>query len=101
MGWQLEDHLKEALIVAAFKKAINTREITKGVIIHSDRGGQYAGNIFRGIINNKDMLQSMSRADNHYDNAFMESYFSRFKAELLQTECLKRLKMPAQRYLNI
>jgi len=30
------------------------------------------------------MLQSMSRADNPYDNAFMESCFSRFKAELLQ-----------------
>lgn len=84
MGCQLEDHMKEALIVAAFKKAIDAREITKGVIIHSDRGAQYAGNIFRGIINNKDMLQSMSRADNPYDNAFMESYFSRFKAELLQ-----------------
>lgn len=84
IGWQLEEHMKEALIVSAFKKAINTREIPKGLIIHSDRGGQYAGNIFRGKINNKDMMQSMSRADNPYDNAFMESCFSRFKAELVQ-----------------
>ena len=80
IGWQLEEHMKEQLIVAAFKKALNTRQIPKGLIVHSDRGGQYAGNIFRGIIGNKDMLQSMSRAD----NAFMESCFSRFKAELLQ-----------------
>ena len=84
IGWQLEDHMQEALIAGAFRKALNSRMITDGVIIHSDRGGQYAGNNFRKIINDKKMLQSMSRADNPYDNAFMESCFSRFKAELLQ-----------------
>lgn len=56
----------------------------KGLITHSDRGGQYAGIIFRKLLADKDILQSMSRADNPYDNAFMESCFSRFKAELLQ-----------------
>lgn len=84
IGWQLEDHMQEGLITAAFKKSLNSRVITDGVIIHSDRGGQYAGNNFRKIISDKKMLQSMSRADNPYDNAFMESCFSRFKAELLQ-----------------
>ena len=84
IGWQLEMHMKEALIVAAFKKALNNRLIFPGLIAHSDRGGQYAGNDFRGIIKDKEILQSMSRADNPYDNAFMESCFSRFKAELLQ-----------------
>lgn len=48
------------------------------------------------------VVQSMSRADNPYDNAFMESYFYRFKADLLEgAELLKVLKMPKQRYLNI
>ena len=84
IGWQLEDHMQEALITGAFKKALNTRVINDGIIIHSDRGGQYASNNFRKIISDKKMLQSMSRADNPYDNAFMESCFSRFKAELLQ-----------------
>ena len=84
IGWQLDDNMEETLITAAFKKALAVRKIHKGVIIHSDRGGQYAGNIFRKMIADKHMLQSMSRADNPYDNAFMESCFSRFKAELLQ-----------------
>jgi transposase InsO family protein len=84
IGWQLDDNMQETLITAAFKKALAIRKIHKGIIVHSDRGGQYAGNAFRKILAGKEMLQSMSRADNPYDNAFMESCFSRFKAELLQ-----------------
>jgi len=84
IGWNLDDNMQETLITAAFKKALSGRKIHKGLIVHSDRGGQYAGNIFRKIIADKQMLQSMSRADNPYDNAYMESCFSRFKAELLQ-----------------
>ncbi|MEO5582160.1 MAG: IS3 family transposase [Saprospiraceae bacterium] len=84
IGWHLDDNMQEPLIVTAFKKALATRKVSDGLIVHSDRGGQYAGNMFRTLINRKNILQSMSRADNPYDNAFMESCFSRFKAELLQ-----------------
>lgn len=84
VGWQLDDNMKESLITATLNKAIRTRKISEGLVIHSDRGGQYGGKVFRSIIEKKKMLQSMSRADNPYDNAFMESCFSRFKAELLQ-----------------
>lgn len=84
IGWHLDDNMAEALITTAFKKALAGRKISKGLIVHSDRGGQYAGSVFRKMIHDKKMLQSMSRADNPYDNAFMESCFSRFKAELLQ-----------------
>ena len=84
IGWQLEDNMKEELIIAAFKKAYQSRSPQQGLIIHSDRGGQYASNAFRKLIDGKKVIQSMSRADNAYDNAFMESCFSRFKAELMQ-----------------
>jgi len=84
IGWHLDDNMQETLITAAFKMALSRRKIQKSLIVHSDRGGQYAGNVFRKMIIDKQMLQSMSRADNPYDNAFMESCFSRFKAELLQ-----------------
>jgi transposase InsO family protein len=83
-GWELAEHMQEELIIKAFKKASPGRKKMKGLITHSDRGGQYAGIIFRKLLADKDILQSMSRADNPYDNAFMESCFSRFKAELLQ-----------------
>ena len=84
IGWQLADNMKEELVIAAFKKAYQSRSVKQELIIHSDRGGQYAGNAFRKLIADKKVIQSMSRADNAYDNAFMESCFSRFKAELMQ-----------------
>lgn len=84
IGWHLDDNMQEALITAAFKKALAVRKISKELIVHSDRGGQYAGGVFRRMIDDNRIVQSMSRADNPYDNALMESCFSRFKAELLQ-----------------
>jgi putative transposase len=84
IGWHLDDSMQEALITTAFKKALVARKMQKGLLVHSDRGGQYAGNAFRKMIHDKHLVQSMSRADNPNDNAFMESCFSRFKAELSQ-----------------
>jgi putative transposase len=92
IGWHLDDNMKEELIIAAFKKALMNRTVTEELIIHSDRGGQYAGNKFRKLINSNKLQQSMSRADNPYDNAFMESCFSRFKTELLQDGAFENLQ---------
>jgi len=82
IGWHLEDNMKEALVIASLKKAIQSRKVSRELIIHSDQGGQYGGNKFRALI--RSQQQSMSRRANPYDNAFMESCFSRFKTELLQ-----------------
>ena len=83
-GWQLYDHMREELVMEAFKKSWGNRNAAEGLIIHSDRGGQYAGKKFRQMLSGHRLLQSMSGKDNPYDNAFMESHFSRVKAELLQ-----------------
>ncbi|OMP74498.1 IS3 family transposase [[Flexibacter] sp. ATCC 35208] len=84
VGWEEQDHMKESLVITSLKKALKGRPIPEGMIIHSDRGGQYAGTKFRQLINKHKLIQSMSDADNPYDNAHMESYFGRFKAELME-----------------
>lgn len=84
VGWQLEEHMQEELVVEALRRALSIRTVIEGMIAHSDRGGQYAGKVFRRLLDKHKIRQSMSRADNAYDNAFMESCFSRFKAELLE-----------------
>jgi putative transposase len=85
VGWQLEAHMREELVVGALTKALHRSPLNpEGLIVHSDRGGQYAGREFRKVLGKRKILQSMSRADDPYDNAFAESYFSRLKAELLQ-----------------
>jgi transposase InsO family protein len=78
-GWALYEHLREELVVEAFKRSWGNRNATEGLIIHSDRGGQYAGKKFRKLLSGHSLLQSMSGKDNPYDNAFMESHFSRVK----------------------
>ena len=82
VGWKLGDDLTEKLVLDAMRMAITSRSPTIGLIHHSDRGGQYAGKSYRGVLRRARIRQSMSRADNCYDNAFMESCFGTLKNEL-------------------
>jgi putative transposase len=52
---------------------------------HTDRGGQYAGREYRKVLRRGGIEQSMSRAANCYDNAFLESCFGTIKTELEMT----------------
>ena len=82
VGWDLQDHLRESLVLAALRAAIARRRPQPGLIHHTDRGGQYAGAEYRQTLARAGTSQSMSRADNCYDNAFMESCFGTLKTEL-------------------
>jgi len=86
VGWELRDHMKETLVLGALRQAIALRNPRAGLIHHSDRGGQYAGKKYRGVLERAEICQSMSRADSCYDNAFMESCFGTIKREL-EMEC--------------
>jgi transposase InsO family protein len=83
-GWQVDDNTEEQLLISAINKAFLWRRPAPGLIVHSDRGGQYVGNEFRKRLSKHHCLQSMSRADDPCGNAFAESFFSRFRAELLE-----------------
>jgi transposase InsO family protein len=85
VGWHLDNNMAEALIITAFRRAVLHRQPAPGLIAHSDRGGQYAGKAFRCLLTQHQCRQSMSRADDAYDNAFVESYWSRLKAELIES----------------
>ena len=78
--------MTEALTLAALRSAIRQRQPTNDLIHHSDRGGQYAGTQYRAILRRTHIRQSMSRAGNCYDNAFMESCFGTIKTELEMTD---------------
>lgn len=84
VGWALKTNMEASLVFDALKKAFQKRQPPKGIIIHSDGGGQYMDKEFRIWLNDYPAFQSMTRKDNHYDNAHAESLFSRFKAELMQ-----------------
>lgn len=84
VGWSLAESLESELVISALSKAIQKGLIKPGAIIHSDRGSQYASNKFRHLLNNEKLIQSMSGKGNCYDNAMAESFFSRFKTELIE-----------------
>ena len=83
VGWEVYHHMEASLIIAPMKRLIRDRVPKEGVIVDSDGGGQYGSIDFRELLDLYHLDQSMTRNENHYDNAFAESLFSRFKAELL------------------
>jgi len=86
IGWNLADHMTETLVIEPLMEAIRDRQPPLGLIHHSDRGSQYASRNYRSVLRRSGMRQSMSRAANCYDNAFMESCFGTIKTELEMTE---------------
>jgi putative transposase len=82
VGWELDEQMTETLVLAALRQGIRWRQPKPGLIHHTDRGGQYAGGDYRQVLRRARMEQSMSRPDNCYDNAFMESCFGTINTEL-------------------
>lgn len=83
IGWAIESYLTDLLTCKALKMALGQRQPAAGLIHHSDRGGQYASHDFRALLDKAGIVQSMSRTGNAYDNAPIESFFSRLKNELI------------------
>ncbi len=84
VGWAVAERMTDDLVIKALEKAIRSGSVTGGTIIHTDRGGQYVSNNFRALLQAHKCRQSMSRRANCWDNAQAESFFSRYKAELLE-----------------
>lgn len=84
IGWSLAETMTAELVISALHKAILKEKVQAGAIIHSDRGSQYAAGEFRALLHRNCFRQSMSGRGNCYDNAQAESFFSRFKAELIE-----------------
>ena len=82
VGWDLSSSLSVQLVLRAFYRSLKTRSVSKGLIIHSDRGSQYTAGEFRKKLEEFGFVQSMSRKGNCYDNAYCESCFSLLKREL-------------------
>jgi putative transposase len=82
VGWEYGGSMSEDLVLGALSRAIRERQPVAGLIHHTDRGGQYASRRYRDALRRSGMQQSMSAAENCYDNAFMESCFGTVKTEL-------------------
>jgi putative transposase len=83
VGWAMADHLRSELVVRALQMAATQRRPGKGLLVHSDRGVQYASRQTREFLERHGWEASMSRSGNPYDNAWMESAIGKIKGEVL------------------
>jgi transposase InsO family protein len=82
VGWSMSDRNNTELVMLAFWRALKDRRPGVGLVVHSDRGSQYASRRFRAMLTGAGCVQSMSRKGNCFDNAVCESFFHSLKVEL-------------------
>ena len=83
VGWAMSDSLDRNIVLDALRMAIEQRQPKSGLLHHSDRGRQYASVDCQNLLKENNMVCSMSRKGNCWDNAPMESFFSTLKTELI------------------
>ena len=81
LGWAMGSILDAPMTIAALRMALSRRRPPPGLIVHSDRGAQFASGAYRQELAAHGLLASMSRKGNCYDNAFIESFWSSLKYE--------------------
>lgn len=104
VGWQIDRRQTSSLVTEAIGSALAKRGKHPGLIFHSDQGSQYASEAVRDILRDSQMVQSMSRKGNCYDNAVMESFFHTLKNELVSFETFttrEEAKMKIFDYIEI
>ena len=83
VGWAMHPVLDTVLTSAALRMAVAQRRPPPALILHSDRGKQFASAAYRQLLSEHRLVPSMSRPGNCYDNAFIESFWSSLKYELV------------------
>jgi putative transposase len=81
VGWALSRKLKNRLTLVALERAIAQRRPPAGLVHHSDRGFQYASAVYVTMLQKHQIIPSMSRPANPYDNASCESFMKTLKRE--------------------
>lgn len=84
VGWSMSERMQSEFVMDAFEMARRRRGVLPcKILIHSDRGSQYASTAFRKLLTQNSCKQSMSRKGNCWDNAVSESFFGTIKKEMI------------------
>ena len=81
VGYAISRRIDTRLTLAALRAAVDARRPPPGCIHHSDRGGQYAADLYRKALDQVGLWGSMGRRGNPYDNAKAESFMKTLKCE--------------------
>lgn len=86
VGWSMSERMMARLVCDALRMALFRRKRPREVIMHTDRGSQYCSREHRGLLDEHDLVASMSAKGNCYDNAAMESWNHSLKVEAIHGE---------------
>lgn len=96
IGWSMSNRMKKQLVCDALLMALWSRKFPKGVMIHHDRGSQYCSYRYQHILKTHELLSSMSRRGNCWDNCVAESFFKTLKVECIYGRTFKTRKEAKQ-----
>jgi len=86
VGWSMSHRITRQLTLDAMNQAIGRRRPQPGLLHHSDRGSQYAACDYQDLLRDHQIICSMSRKGDPWDNAPMESFFGTLKTELIHRQ---------------
>lgn len=86
VGWAMTSRLNAELVTTALDQALRRRSVQPGLMHHSDRDGLYQSAAYKHLLAEYEMVSSMSRKGNCYDNACVESFFGSLKNEMVAFE---------------
>lgn len=104
VGWSMDDTMKVSLVNDALNMAIAHRNPQKCLLWHTDRGSQYASYSHKDLLEKHNIVQSMSRKGNCWDNAVAESFFKSLKNELVYQTYFytkKQAKLEIFKYIEL
>lgn len=91
LGWNAWEHMDVSLVEGAYRAMMDRHSDElkdSAVYIHSDQGSQYLSTSFKQLLEDDGFVQSVSARGNSQDNAPMESFFSRLKADIIDMVAL-------------
>lgn len=102
VAYKLYDHQQTPLVIDTLRVALELRNNPEGVIIHSDQGSVYTSYAYQDFVKKHDLVSSMSRRGNCWDNAVIESFHSNLKSEEFQYVKFNSLGNPevSERVIN-
>lgn len=100
VGWSMQPKMHVDLVLNALLMAVWRRKPKNQVIIHSDQGSQYTSSDWQSFLKSHNLVCSMSRRGNCYDNAVAESFFQLLKRERIKRKTYKDREEARQDIFN-
>jgi putative transposase len=91
VGYRIGNEQNISLVTTTIRNALNKEKVASGLALHSDQGFQYTSHAYFRLIQAYDIMPSMSRRGNCFDNACIENFFGMLKTEWIQRRKFKTM----------